>query len=450
MNSRSFLLAVPVVLFSSGALFVLTRESTAVAAGTGLASRADQESERATSADKGPDKTEPLRDQPTEPFRRELLDFAFNAASAIPSMPHIKTRARAQEGVVVASFELHQPSLALRYIEEIDNWRRGAAYADVAFYLAAHGCKDLVLRYLDRAREYVERMDLQDDELAGEVDDEAIEGFQSWRRDRIRAKIARTYLLLGELDKAAEFAQGLEASESGVVELVRAKTMDASDLELHGQALEAVAGEGNLERVRNALSVGVELLDRFYADAEKRALLEPKLRACLAKSPAFFRIEFLMSMASAVLDHGDRTRALELVKEVEGILGENRFAPEDGIPLAARLAVLRHRAGDEAIARKQVDTAREHFQAERARIENLVRAETLVPIAEAYRSMGDSAAALEVYRQAVADGAENQNGVPRADDLCATLCSMARNGIAPDPELWQEIRSVHAGLREPW
>ena len=40
--------------------------------------------------------------------------------------------------------------------------------------------------------------------------------------------------------------------------------------------------------------------------------------------------------------------------------------------------------------------------------------------------------------------------VPRADDLCATLCSMARNGVEPDSELWKEIRAVYAGLREPW
>lgn len=450
MLSRSLLFAVPVLLLSSGTLFVLTRENTAVAADPGAAERVVQEPARGEPAGEKPAKIEPIRDQPTEAYRRELLDFAFNAASAIPSMPHIKARSRGQEGVVAACFELDQPGLALRYIEEIDNWRRGIGYADVAFYLAEHGRKDGVQRYLDLASEYVERMSLQDDEVAGEIDDESIEGFQSWRRDRIRAKIARTYLQLGDLDRAAGFAQDLEPSEIGIVELARAKTMDASALEAHGQVLEAVAVEGNLERVRNALGVGIALLGRFWGDAEKRALLEPKLHACLAKTPLFFRMDFLMSMASTALDHDDRSKALELVKEVEAIMGENQFAPEDGIALTARLAVLRHRGGDEAGAREQLGAARDRFQAERARMETLTRAEALVPIAVAYRSMGDGATALEVYRQAVVEGAENPNGVPRAEDLCATLSSMARSGVEPDPELWNEIRAIHAGLRQPW
>lgn len=445
MNSRSRVLAIPALMLSAGTLFVLTRESSETAPSAAAAERPTQTELTAQASGKA----DPIRDEALEPYRKELLDFAFNAATAMPELPHIKTRSRGQERVVVACFELDQPRLALRYVEEIDNWRRGAGYADVAFYLAEHGRARDAQRYLDLAGEYVERMSLLDDEAAGEIDDGSIEGFQAWRRDRIRAKIARTHLLLGETAKAAEFADGLEASESGAVELVAARTMDASAVEAHAAVLETIAGEADFERVRNALGVGVELLGRFHADAEKRALLETKLMACLAKSPTFFRIDFLLAMAGESLEHGDRARALARVQEVEAILGENQFAPEDGIPLLARLAGLRHRASDEE-ARRRLDTARAKFQAERARIADLERAELLVPLAETYRSLGDTAVALEVYRQAVTDGAENRNGVPRAEDLCATLCSMARNGVEPDPELWDEIRAIYAGLREPW
>src|SRR5687768_3674133 len=40
----------------------------------------------------------PLADAPLDPARVLLLDTAFEAASAIPLMPHVKTRSQAQEG----------------------------------------------------------------------------------------------------------------------------------------------------------------------------------------------------------------------------------------------------------------------------------------------------------------------------------------------------------------
>jgi len=71
-------------------------------------------------------------DAPLEAYQRELLEIAFEAASAIPSDPHIKSRSQAQAAVVTACLELNQPQRALGYIERIDDWRRGTAYADLA------------------------------------------------------------------------------------------------------------------------------------------------------------------------------------------------------------------------------------------------------------------------------------------------------------------------------
>src|SRR5215813_3973758 len=77
-------------------------------------------------------------DKPLLAFQSELLDLAFKTATALPTEPHIKNRSRAQESVVDTCFQLDQPHRAAGYIQGIDNWRRGLAYADLALYCAQH------------------------------------------------------------------------------------------------------------------------------------------------------------------------------------------------------------------------------------------------------------------------------------------------------------------------
>jgi hypothetical protein len=109
--------------------------------------------------------------------KRDLLDLAFKTATAIPIRPHIKDRSRAQESVVAVSLDLGQPQRAQHYIKQIDNWRRGAGYADLAFYCAQHGKTNEAQHYLDLASQSTRDPKVED-----------------WRRDRIRVKIAKAHL----------------------------------------------------------------------------------------------------------------------------------------------------------------------------------------------------------------------------------------------------------------
>ncbi|HKB15496.1 MAG TPA: hypothetical protein VKF62_05490, partial [Planctomycetota bacterium] len=192
------------------------------------------------------------------PFQGELLDLAFRAASAMPLDPHVKNRSRAQEAVVAACLELDQPRRALLYIEGIQDWRRGAAYADLAFHCARRGEPRGVQGYLD---------------LAGRIADENAkdENAQEWRRDRIRTKIARTQVWLGEARRAEALEADLVESERGKVDAVRAMRLEAADFDRQMQALEEVVASGSLDRVQNALATYTRLLDRFYDDSQKRA-----------------------------------------------------------------------------------------------------------------------------------------------------------------------------------
>jgi hypothetical protein len=90
------------------------------------------------------------------------------------------------------------------------------------------------------------------------------------------------------------------------------------------------------------------------------------------------------------------------------------------------------------------------FEVERDRIQNFTRATVLRAIAEAQVAMGDPVSALSTYRRAVTEGAVNPNARPRAEDLAATCCSMAVQGVQPDEGLGQEIARILAGLDHPW
>lgn len=377
-----------------------------------------------------------IADKPLAAFQDELLDVAFSAATALPIVPHIKDRSRAQEAVVVACLELDQPLRALGYVEKIDNWRRGAGYADLAFYCAEHGNAAEAKRYLDLARRVAENPE--------------DENPQGWRRDRILAKIAGTLILLGQTEQAAKLEAGLVDSESGQVMAVRATLLDADDFDAQIEALDAVIARGNFDQVRNALEACVQLFDRFYDDEDRRPRTEEKIKASWKNLPLMIRIELMMDLAGFALGHEDRGKALELVEEAEIMLEESTWKAEDYIPLSSRLAVLRHRAGDEEGARNQADAAQAMFHADPNQIVNMYRADALRPLAEAYQSMGDKAIALAVYRRAVEEGMENSNSRPRAEDLSATCCSMAVQGAEPDVALRALILKIHEGLGPPW
>jgi hypothetical protein len=448
------LLVVPALLVLAGLAYFLTRGSEAQAAADAPEVSAPVQA-APQAVDPAPPATPraapaPLRDGALEPYRKQLLDFAFTTASLVPAMPHVKTRSRAQEEVVVACFELDQPSMALQYVEGIDNWRRGAGYADVACWLARAGRADEVPAWVEKANEFVARMQLMEDESMGEIDDEAVEGYQAWRKDRIRAKIARAYLLLGDENGAATFADGLEPSEAGIVEAAWAERAERADVAEQCGVLDAVSSAGDFDRVQSAVNVGLVLYGRFHAHAAERAALEEALRACLDKSPLMFRIDGHLRLAALAAEHGDAPKALALVRAVDEILDATPLAPEDRVPVLARCASIRWRAGETDAGLALAEAALAKYDAGREAIPSLYRAETLVPIAVAFLEMGARERTLEIYRRAVRDGAENPNAVPRAEDLCATLVSMARHALEPDAALWAEMRAIHAGLREPW
>ena len=377
------------------------------------------------------EEAKPLADEPLATFRDQLLTMAFDTASAIPVDPHIKDRSRAQEAVIATCLTLGQPVRAGGYVEQMSTWRQGAAYADLAAYCARKGHADEADTYLALAARAMEQAD-------------------DWQKDRIRVAMARVHAWLGRGAQADELLAGVEAAEVGKVNSVAVQQCQDEDFDLQVEALDQLVATGQFDTIRNALESYTQLFNRFYGDPARQALAEQRIRAAWGPLPLLIKLDLLMAMARSALDHGEPAPALLLVNETQRLMDEATWPPEHRIVLVARLATLRYRAGDQDQARSDCGAALALFATERESIVNIDRAETLCSPAEAYQAMGDAAAALAVYKQAVEQGVVNPNSRPRAEDLSATCLSMALHGAEPDAELWNRIRQIRAGLGQPW
>jgi tetratricopeptide (TPR) repeat protein len=374
-----------------------------------------------------------LVDKPVATFQRDLLDLAFETATAIPMRPHLKDRSKTQEAVVAASLELDQPRRALTYLQKIDNWRRGASYADLALYSARHGETDKAHDYLERAAQIARDPEVQD-----------------WRRDRIRVKIANAYLWLGQTRQAEQFETGVVVSEAGKVAQVKATLGNPQSFPAQLEALDAFISQGGYDLTKNALDAYAVLFDRFYADPKRRSHVEAKINASIDKLPVWFRVHLLMTLAKSAWAHSDQAKAIELLNRAQTMADAHQWPPRYGLPLKARLAEHRAQLGDKHQARADADAALVWFDAVRQHMFDIERAAALRPLAEAYQAIGDAAAALAVYRRAVEEGAVNPNARPKAEDLSATCRSMALHGVEPDEALWTRLRQIHSALGPPW
>ncbi|MCA9416753.1 MAG: hypothetical protein KC917_10795 [Candidatus Omnitrophica bacterium] len=372
-----------------------------------------------------------VSDAPLRDFQLRLLDIALEAASEIPIQPHIKDRSRSQEAVVLACLELDQPGRAIRYTDRIDNWRRGSCYADIAFHLARQG-------------------DVESAEHCLELAERLSEVAEDWRKDRVHTKIAKTRAWLGEMEEARDLEEGVAESEFGKVALAEAMKGDQSSMEEQISALEPELESGNFDLVKNALSVCTKIYTRFYEDPMKRSAVEAKIKSTWSPMPIFIRIELLTGMVESALEHSDQETALRLVNETQVLVDEHQWPLEHGLPIKAKVVELRFRAGDETTARREADELLRQFEEHKEEIVNIYRAEALHPLARAYQAMGETGVALNVYKRAVEEGVENPNSRPRAEDLSATCCEMARWSIEPDQELWDRIEEIEQGLDAPW
>ena len=366
-----------------------------------------------------------------------LLDLAFSAASAMPTTPHQRNRARAQNAIVEAAFKIGRPERALAFAERIDGWEKGLGLGEFAAQKARRKEEAPALEYLRRAQDFADGLSRG-------------AKAQNWQVDRIRAKAAVTLLALGHKAEADRIRGSLLTSEAREYDLERAALVDAESIDGTLQAVDAVIAAGDLDAVVNALAACTRLFDRFYADLPRRTEIETRIRSGYEKLPTDIRVGFLLDISSFAAGRSDREKARELAQAAAAITESTKLTEEFLAPIEARLAQCLHQAGDDEGAARAMSSALNAYDRGRALIADIHRARVLRPIAESLAAMGRMTDALGLYARAVDEGAVNPNARPRAEDLAATCCSMARAGLAPDAVLWEKMQKIRAGLVDPW
>jgi len=366
------------------------------------------------------------KDWPLTEFQVYLLDLAFEAATLIPVPPFAKDRSLAQEKVVETCLQLHQPVRAIRYADQIGDWRRGLCYAKTAFYLAGQGYgAEYVQPGLDLA-EQIARVDHG----------------QQWRNDRIRAKIAQTDLLLGKIEQAEQIGRQIEDSEAAVLMQTRIQA-EAGDLfDEQIKQLDALVALLNFDITQSALHAYAGLFDRYYDNPQRRALTEERIKVAWGKLPIPIRLEVLKKLAQSALDHGDSDKAIDLLRQADEYLNPCLWPLENYLPLSAEWIEIQYKAGNVEQARTNADALRSMVDQKGEGIIDIYRARAIIPLARAYHTIGDPETALTIYKQAVEAGMVNPNKRPRAEDLSSICCSMAQDGIQPDAELWARMQQI--------
>jgi hypothetical protein len=376
------------------------------------------------------------REPHLDTWRIELLELAFDAASRLPLDPHIKNRSKIQAEVIDACIELGQLERAERYAAEVANWRKGVAYGELAHQAARRGDIAEADRLSAAAR----------DELIASIEAEE----QEWRSQSILAKLALTDLTLGRDDSVLKLEREIEHPER--LELVRAKAhvLPEEDLERQLEEYRKLIDSKDFEMMRNALNGALELHERFYEREGTRSEIEALVDDGIRTMPADIRYDLMCRITEHAVQRGDRTHAVERLGAVQRAFDEARWIPEDHVPALARLGALRYRVGSPSLGLGPLGAALGIFEAERDKVPDVFRGDALRPVAEAYLEVGETDAALSVYRKLVEEGALNPNSRPRAQDLVRTALALVTLDVRPDDALNARLHELAGGLGIPW
>lgn len=360
-----------------------------------------------------------------------LMDVAYRVASAMPSDPHARDRAKLQELVALACVEVGDLDAARRYADPIVGWRRGEALAIVAQRLAARG-DAAAARALA-----ADAMTLHEDE-------------RYWARERVATEVAKAFDLLGEPVPEALASREQLPAEFGRREALEAGSAGPARTAELADAFDRAIATRNFDLVRGAVAGYLAVLARPGLDAAMRDRATAAVDGALPGLPKDLQVTTDMEFAEALQAAGRPDAAAERLRRGAAAFDGTAFLAEDIAPIGTRVALARLRTGDPAGASAQLDALHAAYRARRGEIVDLRRATSLRALAEGYARAGARAQALECWAEALEEGVGNPNSRPRAEDLCATCVSMATCGIEPTPQMQRRIDEIRAALGDPW
>lgn len=370
-----------------------------------------------------------LTDAPLEAYRTKLLKLGFATASSYPINPHIKNRSRAQAKVITGCLKLGQAKLAAEFTKDVENWRLGLCYAELAHYCANHDRPEKAKEYLRLAA------------MIGKA-----KNMQTMRTHEVIQQVFDVYTMMGEHELAIDLLGGLVRMEPEQVAEMKQRARDGDHFDEETAMLDGMIRSPSFDLQRHAIDRYVKLYEQHYDQKERRELIEERLIAALSKTLLFVRMDGLLRMAECAVARKDSEKAMSFVNEAQKVLDNTRFRLEDQIAWMAHVARVRYLAGDRKRAAADIASTRELFDSKHEEIKNYERAKAIRPIAEALAAMGEAEAARETYRETIRQGAVNPNIRPRTNALTETCVSMAVHGIEPDEAMWDRMHQIFGKL----
>jgi hypothetical protein len=358
------------------------------------------------------------------------LAWAFRFASAIVSDP--KDMGKAQEAVVWDYTSSQRWEEAEAAAAQVEGWRRGTAYADLATALAKAGKKDQARAMIAKA----------------EAHRATVEG---WQNPRIAAHVANAYAALGDVEKANTLARAV-AIEDAQQYAGRAAATKASGLAAQGNAEAAEAelaqfkGTSDIEDLWWRMVGYVEIARQTTLPKEKRLEALGDARKAAASIPGWKRAEALESIAEAYDALGAKAEAKSAVAEAESIV----TPLPDTMPIKAALlsncARTYGKVGDKESARRLLGLA----ETCAASAQPIDRPTVYANTAASFASVGEKERAKQLFGKALDEATGLVNARPRALAVVEICRSMSKASMPLDPATRQRLESLYAGLKDPW
>ncbi len=393
------------------------------------------------------------------------LDYAFRFASALGA--HDATDGgRAQAKVVVDYLNAGLVDEAITRADQIVNWRRGAAYAEIATVLGSTGRTNETLQFIQKAEKAEEL-----------IDPDHNGGFE---KDRIAAHVALARLAMSTNDaQVAEMAGLLPLEEQVTLRSRLVSQMQPTNFEDAMANLGATLPPQETD-VRADTTNSYRALAQSGAvgtNAERRTQMIKALQDSVRGQPLAMRAPYLERAANVLAAAGDRAGAHEILDDLVQAVrraptieyqpppatrtnetGQVVFskkkkyrpaAPGGDVlaPILADVAVGFHRLGETDHALELLQEA----EALKPNTADLIDAlQPRLAIGAAYVEIGRLAEGRKAYNAALEEAAGFGNARPRSLALVEFCRSIGQHRLELN-EVWRKrLDELLAGLRDPW
>ena len=360
----------------------------------------------------------------------DALSYAFRFASAI--VTDDKDRSAAQESVLLDLAELGAPEEALARVEQVDGWRRGVVYADVASRLAADGRKAEARALIDKA-----------EALAA-----ATEG---WQKSRVQAHITQALAATGDKSKAESLAGKVAESDPRQYAARSAATVASSSATEPGfdaamEKLDGLTSDTDLEASWWRTVGYASLARREDLPRSQRMEALSAARKSAGSISGWKRAEALGSIAEQYRVLGDTRSARACLADADSILTTLPATTPIKAALLSNLARGWTKVGEATRARELLKEAEESVP----RAPVIDRPALYASVASGYTALEDAGQADRLLDKALTEAEGLVNARPRALAVVAICRSMGRQGRPLDQATRGRLDAMLAGLKDPW